>query len=92
LLGPKYCSRELCAASCAQVQRRTLLTNFDSNDDMEAGLKVLQRYADAPISLADPCLVRMTEWLSEAIVLTTDSDCRIYQRHHQQAIPCVMPS
>ena len=76
----------------ALLQRRAVLTNFDFNDDMEAVLKLLQKYADVPMSLADACLVRMTETLSGPIVLTTDSDFRIYRRHSRQVIPCVMPS
>lgn len=74
------------------LQRRAVLVNFDFNDDMESVLKLLQKYADVPMSLADACLVRMTEILSDPIVLTTDSDFRVYRRHSRQIIPCVMPS
>jgi len=66
--------------------------NFDFNDDMESVLKLLQKYADVPMSLADACLVRMTETFSDPIVLTTDSDFRVYRRHSRQVIPSVMPS
>jgi uncharacterized protein len=44
------------------------------------------------MSLADACLVRMTETVSDPLVLTTDSDFAIYRRHSRQVIPCVMPS
>ena len=33
----------------------------DSGDDMDAVLKLLEKYADMPMSFADACLVRMTE-------------------------------
>lgn len=69
-----------------------MLANFDFNDDMESVLKLLQKYVDVPMSLADGCLVRMTETLSGPLLLTTDSDFRIYRRHSRQIIPCVMPS
>jgi uncharacterized protein len=69
-----------------------VLANFDFNDDMESVLRLLQKYADVPMSLADACLVRMTETLSDPLVLTTDSDFRVYRRHSRQIIPCVMPS
>jgi len=36
--------------------------------------------------------VRMTETLSNPLVLTTESDFRIYRRHSRQVISCVMPS
>ena len=75
----------------ALLQRRAVLASFDLNDDLEAVLKLLQKYADVPMSLADACLVRMTEILSDPFLLTTDSDFRIYRRHSRQVIPCVMP-
>jgi uncharacterized protein len=43
------------------------------------------------MSLADACLVRMTETRADAIVLTTDADFRIYRRHSRQIVPCVTP-
>jgi predicted nucleic acid-binding protein len=73
------------------IQRRAVLPNFDLNDHLEAVLKLLHKYADVPMSLADACLVRMTETLSDPLLLTTDSDFRIYRRHSRQVIPCVMP-
>ena len=76
----------------ALLQRRAVLVNFDLNDELEAVLKLLQKYADVPMSLADACLVRMTETLSAPLLLTTDSDFSIYRRHSRQVIPCVMPS
>ena len=76
----------------ALLQRRALLVNFDFNDEMEPVLRLLRKYADIPMSLADACLVRMTETFSDPVVLTTDSDFRVYRRHSRQVIPCVLPS
>jgi predicted nucleic acid-binding protein len=73
------------------LQRRAVVANFDLNDDLEPVLRLSQKYADVPMSLADACLVRMTETLSDPLLLTTDSDFRIYRRHSRQIIPCVMP-
>lgn len=75
----------------ALLQRRAVVANFDLNDDLEPVLRLSQKYADVPMSLADACLVRMTETLSDPLLLTTDSDFRIYRRHSRQIIPCVMP-
>jgi len=55
-------------------------------------LRLMQKYAQTPMSLADACLVRMTETLADAVLLTTDTDFRIYRRHSRQVVPCVMPS
>ena len=76
----------------ALLQRRAVFANFDFNDDMESVLKLLQKYVDVPMSLADGCLVRMTETLPGPLLLTTDSGFRIYRRHSRQIIPVVTPS
>ena len=43
------------------------------------------------MSLADACLVRMSETVSGSTVLTLDGDFRIYRRHGQQKIPLLIP-
>jgi len=79
-------------ALSALLRRRAVLVNFDFNDEMESVLRLLQKYADISMSLADGCLVRMTETFSDPVILTTDSDFRVYRRHSRQVIPCVLPS
>src|SRR5207253_11130511 len=76
----------------ALLRRRALIAAFDLDNDVESVLKLLQKYANVPMSLADACLVRMAETFSDPVILTTDSDFRIYRRHSRQVIPCVMPS
>jgi predicted nucleic acid-binding protein len=76
----------------ALLRRRALIGAFDLDNDVESVLKLLQKYADVPMSLADACLVRMSETLPDPIILTTDSDFRIYRRHSRQMVPCVIPS
>jgi uncharacterized protein len=76
----------------ALLRRRALIAAFDLDNDVESVLKHLHKYADVPMSLADACLVRMTEPLPDPINLTTDSDFRIYRRHSRQMVPCRMPS
>ena len=68
-----------------------MLISFDLSENQEPVLALMQKYADVPMSLADACLVRMTETHSDPVVLTTDSDFRIYRRHSRQVVPCVMP-
>ena len=43
----------------ALLRRRALIAAFDLDNDVESVLKLLQKYADVPMSLADACLVRM---------------------------------
>src|SRR5436853_4634113 len=76
----------------ALIRRGAVTLAFDLGDNMEAVLKLMQKYADVPASLADACLVRMTEVVDDPILLTTDGDFRVYRRHSRQAIPCVLPN
>ncbi len=75
----------------ALLRRGSVVCTFRLGDDVEAVLKLLEKYADVPMSLADGCLVRMTEAQTDCAVLTTDADFRIYRRHSRQIVPCVMP-
>lgn len=54
-------------------------------------LDLLDKYADIPMSIADACLVRLTETLPDPLLLTTDSDFKIYRRHGRRVIPARMP-
>lgn len=73
------------------LERGAVLSAFSLHDDIEAVLGLMRKYASVPMSLADACLVRMTETLDNPILLTTDTDFRIYRRHSRQIIPCVLP-
>lgn len=74
------------------LRRRAVVVAFDLGNDLESVLKLMQKYADVSMSLADACLVRMTETLAAPAILTTDTDFRVYRRHSRQVVPCVMPS
>ena len=73
------------------LRRGALVCGYRFADDMDAVLKLLEKYADVPMSFAEACLVRMTETLNDPVLLTTDPDFRIYRRHGRQIIPCVLP-
>jgi uncharacterized protein len=61
-------------------------------EDHCAALKALmKRYADVPMSLADSCLVRMSEIYPESRVLTLDRHFRFYRRNRRQMIPIIAP-
>lgn len=71
--------------------RRALVSAFSLDENLADVIRLLRKYADVPISLADACLVRMTEMLPDPILLTADTDFRVYRRHSRQTIPCVLP-
>jgi uncharacterized protein len=58
-----------------------------------ASLKALMaKYSGVPMSLADACLVRLSELHDHVTVMTLDHDFLIYRRHSRQGIPLLMPS
>jgi predicted nucleic acid-binding protein len=75
----------------ALLRRGAVLPAFDLADELDRVLGLLQRYTDVPMSLADACLVRMSETLADPVILTTDEDFRIYRRHGRQVVPCMTP-
>lgn len=75
----------------AMLLRRAVVVGFNLNDSLEAVLTLLRKYANIPMSLADACLVRMSETVADPVILTTDSDFRIYRRHSRQVVPCIVP-
>ncbi len=48
-------------------------------------------YQNVPMSLADACLVRMSEIYKNSTVFTTDSDFHIYRKNDNQVIPSLLP-
>ncbi len=63
-----------------------------SLEEQQADLRALMnRYRNRPMSLADACLVRLSELHLTAEVFTLDSDFRIYRRHGNKVIPVVLP-
>ena len=73
------------------MMRRGLIeVPFRLTEHIDAVNKLLSRYEDRPISLADACLVRMSEVYGDT-VLTLDSDFKVYRRHRRQKIPLITP-
>ncbi len=78
-------------ALSAMLSRRAVVASFNLDGNVEAVVASLQKYASVPMSLADACLVRMSETASNPLILTTDSGFRIYRRHSRQVVPCIVP-
>ncbi len=73
------------------LRDRRLLVVYGLRDEGAPVLDLMEKYADVPMSVADACLVRMSETMPEPVVVTTDSDFRIYRRHSRRVVPCLMP-
>ena len=58
-----------------------------------AGLhRLLRKYRDTPMSLADACVVRMAEIHESHSVLTLDSDFTVYRKHGRLPIALMHPA
>jgi uncharacterized protein len=53
--------------------------------------KLVHRFANVPMSLADACLVRLATLHPQTVVFTLDQDFRIYHRDARKSIPVLMP-
>jgi uncharacterized protein len=52
---------------------------------------LLAKYSDAPMSLADACVVRLSEVLRDSRVLTLDRHFTRYRRFGRSVIPLICP-
>ena len=73
------------------LQRQAIVPAFDLRTEIDRVLKLMHKYRNVPMSLADACLVRMTETFADPILLTTDQDFLIYRRHGRQVVPARIP-
>jgi predicted nucleic acid-binding protein len=52
---------------------------------------LMDTYSDQPMSLADGCLVRMSEKFAGSRIFTLDRHFQVYRRNRRQAIPLIIP-
>lgn len=75
----------------ALIERGVLDLSFRLADEATAVARMIKKYHDLPMSLADACLVRMCESHPGSVVFTLDADFRIYRSNARQPIPVWMP-
>ena len=73
------------------LRRGHVASTFSFAAESEVVLRLMAKYADVPMSFADACLLRLTETLPDPLLLTTDTDFRLYRRHGRLLVPCRMP-
>jgi predicted nucleic acid-binding protein len=69
----------------------TLALEFDLAEDSAAVRRLMKKYRDQPMSLADACVVRMAETFDDHVVCTLDDDFRVYRRDGGAAIRLLIP-
>ena len=72
--------------------RGTVEVAFELAANIDSVSRLLTKYRDAPMSLADACLVRMSELYPTRPVFTLDSDFKLYRRNGRQVIPTLSPN
>ena len=73
------------------LERGALRLSFNLEDHLASLRKLMHKYRSTPMSVADACLVRMSELNSGACVFTLDRDFNVYRRHGRQVIPLLCP-
>ena len=73
------------------VSRGIVRSDFRVASEIDSLRVLMKKFSDVPMSLADACLVRMTELAQQSVVLTLDSDFRVYRRNRRQVVPTISP-
>lgn len=72
-------------------ERDDLICDFAFREQIQAVRSMMRKYGDRPMSLADACLVRMSELHEDSVVMTLDRDFLIYRRQGRRKIPLLAP-
>jgi predicted nucleic acid-binding protein len=73
------------------VSKGGLKVDFSLTSEIGRVSHLMMQYRDAGISLADACLVRMSEMKPQSQVMTIDRDFLVYRRDGRRTIPLVAP-
>jgi predicted nucleic acid-binding protein len=73
------------------LERGIIRVAFSLPENQPDVMQLLRKYADQAISLADACLIRMTEKDDRCRVFTTDKDFKVYRRFGRQIIRLLAP-
>jgi predicted nucleic acid-binding protein len=73
------------------LERGAVQVGMSLTEEAAAVRGLFEKYDNVPASLADACLIRMSELYDRGRVLTLDSDFHVYRRHGRKAIPILRP-
>jgi uncharacterized protein len=74
------------------IQNGALQIAFRIDEHVDALRRLLQKYRDAPMSLADACVVRMSEIYDRHAILTLDPDFLIYRKNGRSPLALIHPA
>ena len=104
--GPLYTCEAVVAETCfllaragfdpikalAFIERGVVRLGMSLSEEVSAVRGLFERYENVPASLADACLIRMSELYDTSKIMTLDSDFHIYRRHGRKTIPLIRPA
>ncbi|MEJ2628402.1 MAG: PIN domain-containing protein [bacterium] len=73
------------------LDRQLLSLPFKLENEIIPIKGLLNKYNNIPMSLADACLVRMSEQITGSVIFTLDGDFKIYRKNKRNIIPAIMP-
>jgi predicted nucleic acid-binding protein len=66
--------------------------SFQMRPNVDRIERLMEKYSDQPMDLADACIVTMAEKVRDCLVVTLDRrDFAVYRRHEREMIPFVSP-
>jgi uncharacterized protein len=74
------------------IDRELIKIPFILKSEINTIDNLMDKYRNIPMSLADGCLVRMAEQITDSVILTIDSDFKIYRKNKRKIIPVIMPN
>ena len=74
------------------LENGALRVAFRIEEHVDVLRKLLQKYRDTPMSLADACVVRMAEIYERHEILTLDSDFSVYRKHGRVPLMLISPA
>lgn len=75
----------------ALIERGVVRIGMSLAEENAAVKALFERYGNVPASLADACLIRMSEIYERCLLLTLDADFQIYRRFGRRTIPQLRP-
>lgn len=75
----------------ALIERGVVQIALSLEDQVTAVKSLFERYDNVPASLADACLIRLSELYTPSTVITLDSDFHIYRRNGRRTITVIAP-
>ena len=73
------------------MQEDLIRLAFNLDEHLAAVTRLITKYHGVPMSLADACLVRLSEVHKDCRVLTLDKHFKHYRRYGRSVIPLISP-